>query len=81
LHVLDKTKDDLIADGYIQGAGGQFTDGALIIMDKISLKEKKMTMDAFVYFGGLEGFGLLDFDITFNGSSWSVTRTEFTVQS
>ncbi len=80
LQVLDKTKDELIADGYIQGAGGQFTDGALIIMDKISIKEKTMTMDAFVYFGGLEGFGLLDFDITFNGS-WSITRTEITVQA
>lgn len=80
MQVLDKTKDELITDGYIQSVGGDFTDGALIIMDKINIKDKAMTMDAFVYFGGLEGFGLLDFDITFNGS-WSVTRTEITVQA
>lgn len=79
--VLDKTGDELIEEGYIEHAGGEFTHGVLIIIDKIYIRDTIMTMDAYIYFDGMETFGMLDFDITWNGSSWSVTRTDITAIS
>ena len=81
LQVLDKTTDELIAEGYMSSAGGSFEDGALIIFDKIYIRRTTMNMDAYISFDGLDGFGMLDFDITYIGSSWSVTRTDITVIS
>jgi hypothetical protein len=79
--ILDKDLDELTAEGYIISADRVFEDGAWITMDKISVHGKKVTMDAYVYYAGLHGHGLLDFDITWDGSRWAITRTYYSVIS
>ena len=81
LEILDKTKAELTAEGYIKGSSYEFVDGALITMNKISIKGPIITMDAFIYFAGLNGSGLADFDITYDGGGWSITRIKYRTQS
>jgi hypothetical protein len=81
LKILDKTFTELVAEGYIKKAAYEFENGAFIEIKNISIKGSTMTMDAFIFFAGLNGWGLLDFDITYDGSNWSISRTKITVKS
>jgi hypothetical protein len=81
LIVLDKTFDQLKSEGYIKTEDRVFENGAFIYMKNIKIHGPVMTMDAFIYFAGLQGWGLVDFDITFESGNWSITRTKYSVKS
>jgi hypothetical protein len=73
LEVLDKNLAQLKAEGYVKSENRVFEDGALIMINNIKINGSVMTMDAFIYFDELSGWGPLDFEITYNGLSWTVT--------
>jgi beta-lactamase regulating signal transducer with metallopeptidase domain len=81
LQILDKTIDELRVEGYIKTANGAFEKGAFIKIWNIKIKGSTITMDAFIYFAGTAGWGPVDFDITYDGSRWAITRTNITVQA
>jgi hypothetical protein len=81
LTVLDKTFTQLESEGYIKTADRVFENGTFIDLSKTRIHVSVMTMDAFIYFAGLNGWGLVDFDITFDGNGWAITRIGKTVVS
>jgi hypothetical protein len=81
LQVLEKSFDELKAEGYIKTADMVFEQGAYIKLENINVKGTTITMDARIYFAGLNGSGLLDFDITDDSSGWAITRIGYIAQA
>lgn len=76
LELLDKTFEQLKAEGYIVKT--VFDKGVFVEMKNIRIQGNKMTMDAMIYLTGLNAYGMKKIDISFDGSSWQITRTEAT---
>lgn len=77
LQLLDKTYEELKAEGYAE-SGWSFPDGIYIVLQNIRLKNEIMTLDAAIYLNVLYAYGLDDFDVTWLGSHWEITRTHIT---
>ena len=77
LQLLDKTLDELRAEGYIVKQWN-FTDGAAIVLKDIRINGTVMTLDASIHLYALNAYGLDDFDISWLGNRWEITRTYMT---
>jgi len=77
LQLLDKTRDELIAEGYMS-AWAFIDNGAFIKLSDIRMNGMIMTLDAAIYLQALNAYGLDDFDVTWLGTHWDITRTNMT---
>jgi len=77
LQLLDKTLDQLRAEGYIVKQWN-FTDGAAIGLKDIRINGTVITLDASIHLHALNAYGLDDFDISWLGNRWEITRTYMT---
>lgn len=77
LQLFDKTYEALKAEGYAEN-GWVFTNGVFIVLEDIRLKGSVMTLDAAIYLDVLNAYGLDDFDVTWLGTHWEITRTHMT---
>ena len=77
LQVLNKTRDELEKEGYLQGLN--FENGLLIIIEDKKMMSNSITMmEASRYRGGLDAYGLLDFRIRFVSGHWEMVDINIT---
>jgi hypothetical protein len=80
LHVMDKTIAELTSEGFIShDATREFTDGVWIGIDHVRIDGPTVTWNATIYYAGLQGWGPIDFAITFDGIRWALTHTGVTM--
>ena len=76
LQILNKTRDELEEEGYIQKTS--FENGILIEIEDRKMMANSITMDASRYRDGLNAYGLLDFRIRFISGHWEMTDISVT---
>ena len=73
LQLLDKTFQQLEAEGYIEKYL-VFTNGAWIELKDIRMDGAVITLDAGIHLAGLNGYGLDDMRVSYVGTHWEITR-------
>lgn len=76
LQILNKTRDELEKEGYMQG--WRIENGLFIIIEDKKMDSNSITMDASRYRDGYHAYGLLDFRIRFICGHWEMADINIT---
>lgn len=71
--LMDKTYEQLVKENFV--VNNVFTNGALIQIKNITLKNNTIIADASIYFAALGGHGFNKIQIKFSNSQWQILKT------